>query len=91
MRAAVVRRDAAQRVTPARRCVAPACRRPAFQPQGRMDASLSSEQRRLLAAQLVQAAQLLPVGAEALPSVVAAVRRVAGLAGAPRRLSVACG
>ena len=56
-----------------------------------MDASLSSEQRRLLAAQLVQAAQLLPVGAEALPSVVAAVRRVAGLAGAPRRLSVACG
>jgi len=38
---------------------------------------LSADQRRLLAAQLLQAAQLLPVGPEALPAVVAALRRVA--------------
>ena len=41
---------------------------------------LTGAQRRLLSAQLLQAAQLLPAGAAAVPAVIAALRCVAGAA-----------
>ena len=43
-------------------------------------AHLTGAQRRLLSAQLLQAAQLLPAGAAAVPAVIAALRCVAGAA-----------